>query len=105
MSGTGPLGRADYGGLRRPEVPERERERILERLRRGPADSPGGLTLVAPRAALQRGAVTVGDAPGGTGACFEVRRPSEKGEPRDRRDWLIATVGAYRSQSFPKEGF
>ncbi|WP_316745308.1 HAMP domain-containing sensor histidine kinase [Streptomyces sp. MK7] len=101
-----------------PGVPPEARERIFERFQRGP-DSAGsglGLTLVAQQAALHRGNVTVTDAPGGTGARFEVRLPSggspgggsDGGELPGRRDWLIGTAGAAgtagtnRSQSFPK---
>ncbi|MFG2126085.1 ATP-binding protein [Streptomyces sp. NPDC048710] len=86
-------------------VPVQDRERIFERFRRGPlsAGSGLGLTLVAQQAALHRGAVTVGGAPGGTGARFEVRLPAGEGELPDRRDWLIGTAGTYRSQGFPKE--
>ncbi|MEV0183395.1 HAMP domain-containing sensor histidine kinase [Streptomyces sp. NPDC050625] len=92
----------DDGG---PGVPEPDRERIFERFRRGPASAGSGLglTLVAQQTALHRGSVTVSDAPGGTGARFEVRLPAAAGELPDRRDWLIGTVGTYRSQSFPKE--
>ncbi|MFJ3307482.1 sensor histidine kinase [Streptomyces sp. NPDC086549] len=87
-------------------VPECDRERIFERFRRGPASAGSGLglTLVAQQAALHRGTVTVGDAPGGAGARFEVRLPAAAGELPYRRDWLIGTAGTYRSQSFPKEG-
>jgi two-component system sensor histidine kinase PrrB len=42
--------------------------------------------------------------PGGTGTRFEVRLPSGGGGLPGRRDWLIGTAGANRSQSFPKEG-
>jgi two-component system sensor histidine kinase PrrB len=89
-----------------PGVPPAERGRIFERFQRGP-DSSGsglGLTLVAQQAALHRGSVTVRDVPGGTGTRFEVRLPSGGGGLPGRRDWLIGTAGANRSQSFPKEG-
>ncbi|MET8446746.1 HAMP domain-containing sensor histidine kinase [Streptomyces sp. NPDC005209] len=89
-----------------PGVPEQDRERIFERFRRGPASAGSGLglTLVAQQTALHRGTVTVGGAPGGTGARFEVRLPAGAGELPHRRDWLIGTARTYRSQSFPKEG-
>ncbi|MFI1162893.1 sensor histidine kinase [Streptomyces sp. NPDC020801] len=86
-------------------VPAGSRARIFERFQRGP-DSAGsglGLTLVAQQAALHRGSVTVTDAPGGTGARFEVRLPSGGGALPGRRDWLIGTAGANRSQSFAKD--
>ncbi|KUN09148.1 transcriptional regulator [Streptomyces yokosukanensis] len=88
-----------------PGVPPDARGRIFERFRRGP-DSAGsglGLTLVAQQAALHRGGVTVTDGPDGAGARFEVRLPSGGGGLPDRRDWLIGTAGANRSQSFPKD--
>ncbi|MFS4094297.1 sensor histidine kinase [Streptomyces sp. AF1A] len=88
-----------------PGVPPEAREWIFERFRRGP-DSAGsglGLTLVAQQAALHRGSVGVTGAPDGTGACFEVRLPWGGGTLPDRRDWLIGTAGANRSQSFPKD--
>ncbi|MFJ3338855.1 ATP-binding protein [Streptomyces sp. NPDC086766] len=88
-----------------PGVPADFRARIFERFRRGP-DSAGsglGLTLVAQQAALHRGSVTVTDRPGGTGTRFEVRLPSGSGALPGRRDWLIGTAGANRSQSFPKD--
>ncbi|WP_257033736.1 ATP-binding protein [Streptomyces sp. Ag109_G2-15] len=92
----------DDGG---PGVPGQHRERIFERFRRGPAGAGSGLglTLVAQQTALHRGAMTVGGAPGGTGARFEVRLPAGEGELPNRRDWLIGTAGIYRSQGFPKE--
>ncbi|MFE8943157.1 ATP-binding protein [Streptomyces sp. NPDC007856] len=93
-------------------VPSDARARIFERFQRGP-DSAGsglGLTLVAQQAALHRGSVTVVDGPDGCGARFEVRLPAQGGgAPADdgalpgRRDWLIGTAGANRSQSFPKD--
>ncbi|MFE2103296.1 sensor histidine kinase, partial [Streptomyces sp. NPDC059468] len=88
-----------------PGVPVQDRELIFERFRRGPASAGSGLglTLVAQQTALHRGTVTVGGAPGGTGARFEVRLPAEEGELPGRRDWLIGTAGTYRSQGFPKE--
>ncbi|GHE08390.1 sensor histidine kinase [Streptomyces alanosinicus] len=92
---------ADHG----PGVPPEARERIFERFRRGP-DSAGsglGLTLVAQQAALHRGSVTVTDGPDGLGARFEARLPSDGGGLPHRRDWLIGTAGANRSQSFPKD--
>ncbi|WP_225099527.1 sensor histidine kinase KdpD [Streptomyces sp. CoH27] len=91
-----------------PGVPADARARIFERFQRGP-DSAGsglGLTLVAQQAALHRGSVTVTDGPDGTGARFVVRLPRGGGElpgPPGRRDWLIGTAGANRSQSFPKD--
>ncbi|MEU7427784.1 HAMP domain-containing sensor histidine kinase [Streptomyces sp. NPDC040750] len=88
-----------------PGVPPETRGRVFERFRRGP-DSAGsglGLTLVAQQAALHRGSVTVLDGPDGVGARFEVRLPSDGGGPPGRRNWLIGTAGANRSQSFPKE--
>ncbi|AOR36558.1 two-component sensor histidine kinase [Streptomyces fodineus] len=88
-----------------PGVPPDARSRIFERFQRGP-DSAGsglGLTLVAQQAALHRGSVTATDAPDGVGARFEVRLPSGGGALPGRRDWLIGTAGANRSQSFPKE--
>lgn len=90
---------------RGPGVPPDARTRIFERFRRGP-HSPGsglGLTLVAQQAALHRGSALVTDAPDGTGARFEIRLPSGDGTPPDRRDWLIGTARADRSQSFPKD--
>ncbi|MGJ5753331.1 two-component system sensor histidine kinase PrrB [Streptomyces puniciscabiei] len=90
---------------RGPGVPPGARTRIFERFRRGP-DSAGsglGLTLVAQQAALHRGSVTVGEGPDGTGARFEVRLPSGGAVLPGRRDWLIGTAGANRSQSFPKD--
>ncbi|MGW7818510.1 ATP-binding protein [Streptomyces puniciscabiei] len=88
-----------------PGVPPAARARIFERFQRGP-DSAGsglGLTLVAQQAALHRGSVTVREGPDGTGARFEVRLPSGGDVLPGRRDWLIGTVGANRSQSFPKD--
>ncbi|MEU8970403.1 HAMP domain-containing sensor histidine kinase [Streptomyces monashensis] len=91
-----------------PGVPAEARTRIFERFRRGP-DSAGsglGLTLVAQQAALHRGGVSVTDGPDGAGARFEVRLPVAGGAPAGppgRRDWLIGTAGANRSQSFPKD--
>ncbi|KOV63366.1 transcriptional regulator [Streptomyces sp. MMG1121] len=88
-----------------PGVPAAARARIFERFQRG-ADSAGsglGLTLVAQQAALHRGSATVTDGPDGVGARFEVRLPSDGGGLPGRRDWLIGTAGANRSQSFPKE--
>ncbi|WEO95271.1 HAMP domain-containing sensor histidine kinase [Streptomyces sp. FXJ1.172] len=88
-----------------PGVPADARARVFERFQRGP-DSAGsglGLTLVAQQAALHRGSVTVTDGPGGTGARFVVRLPSDGGGLPGRRDWLIGTAGANRSQSFPKD--
>lgn len=90
---------------RGPGIPADARARIFERFQRGP-DSAGsglGLTLVAQQAALHRGSVTVTDGPGGTGARFVVRLPSDGGDLPGRRDWLIGTAGANRSQSFPKD--
>ncbi|MFG2604681.1 ATP-binding protein [Streptomyces sp. NPDC048514] len=90
---------------RGPGVPHDARERVFERFRRGP-DSTGsglGLTLVAQQAALHRGSAAVLDGPDGVGARFEVRLPSDDGGPPGRRNWLIGTAGANRSQSFPKE--
>ncbi|MFI2201731.1 sensor histidine kinase [Streptomyces sp. NPDC020192] len=90
---------------RGPGVPGDARARIFERFQRGP-DSTGsglGLTLVAQQAALHRGSVTVTDGPDGVGARFEVRLPSDGGDLPGRRDWLIGTAGANRSQSFPKD--
>lgn len=90
---------------RGPGVPADARGRIFERFHRG-AGSTGsglGLTLVAQQAALHRGSVTVADGPDGTGTRFEVRLPSGGGSLPARRDWLIGTAGANRSQSFPKE--
>ncbi|MFI1767802.1 sensor histidine kinase [Streptomyces sp. NPDC020800] len=87
-------------------VPPEARGRIFERFQRG-ADSAGsglGLTLVAQQAALHRGSVTVTDPPGGVGAHFEVRLPSGGGGLPGRRDWLIGTARANRSQDFPKDG-
>ncbi|MER8058071.1 MULTISPECIES: HAMP domain-containing sensor histidine kinase [unclassified Streptomyces] len=88
-----------------PGVPPDARESVFERFRRGPgSDGSGlGLTLVAQQAALHRGSVTVADAPGGTGARFEVRLPSGDGGLPGRRDWLIGTAGTNRSQGFPKK--
>jgi len=91
-----------------PGVPPEARARVFERFQRGPASSGSGLglTLVAQQAALHRGSVTVTDGPSGVGSRFEVRLPSG-GSPDVtlplRRDWLIGTAGANRSQSFPKE--
>ncbi|MES4888954.1 HAMP domain-containing sensor histidine kinase [Streptomyces sp. NPDC096012] len=88
-----------------PGVPRDARERVFGRFRRGP-DSAGsglGLTLVAQQAALHRGRVTVLDGPDGVGARFEVRLPSDGGGPPGRRNWLIGTARANRSQSFPKD--
>ncbi|MFF4896666.1 sensor histidine kinase [Streptomyces sp. NPDC001068] len=90
---------------RGPGVPPAERDRVFERFRRG-AGSTGsglGLTLVAQQTALHRGEVTVSDGPDGTGARFRVRLPRTGGELPARRDWLIHTAGANRSQSFPKD--
>ncbi|ARP72381.1 two-component sensor histidine kinase [Streptomyces pluripotens] len=86
-------------------VPPDARARIFERFERGPrsAGSGLGLTLVAQQAALHRGSVTVTDGPDGRGARFEVRLPSGGGRLPGRRDWLIGTAGADRSQSFPKD--
>ncbi|GGU98020.1 hypothetical protein GCM10010260_37610 [Streptomyces filipinensis] len=88
-----------------PGVPPDARSRIFERFRRGPesAGSGLGLTLVAQQAALHRGSVTVTDGPDGVGARFAVRLPSDGGGLPGRRDWLIGTAGADRSQSFPKD--
>ncbi|MEV6114864.1 HAMP domain-containing sensor histidine kinase [Streptomyces sp. NPDC052109] len=88
-----------------PGVPADARARVFERFRRGPgsAGSGLGLTLVAQQAALHRGSVTVTDGPDGTGARFAVRLPSDGGALPGRRDWLIGTAGANRSQSFPKD--
>ncbi|WP_129306536.1 HAMP domain-containing sensor histidine kinase [Streptomyces sp. L2] len=92
-----------------PGVPPDARVRVFERFQRGPASAGSGLglTLVAQQAALHRGSVTVTDNPDGTGARFEVRLPSRgdgpPGRPPGRRDWLIGTVRANRSQSFPKD--
>ncbi|MEU7060066.1 HAMP domain-containing sensor histidine kinase [Streptomyces sp. NPDC046197] len=91
---------------RGPGVPPDARGRIFERFQRG-ADSAGsglGLTLVAQQAALHRGGVRVTDSPDGGGARFEVWLPSGGGALPGRRDWLIGTAGANRSQSFPKDG-
>ncbi|NUP43935.1 MAG: HAMP domain-containing histidine kinase, partial [Streptomyces sp.] len=90
---------------RGPGVPEPTRARIFERFARGPGSSGSGLglTLVAQQTALHRGSVTVTDGPHGVGARFEVRLPSTGAAPPARRDWLIGTAGANRSQSFPKE--
>ena len=90
---------------RGPGVPEPARARIFERFARGPGSSGSGLglTLVAQQTALHRGSVTVTDGPQGVGARFEVRLPSTGAAPPARRDWLIGTAGANRSQSFPKE--
>ncbi|MFB8178240.1 sensor histidine kinase [Streptomyces sp. NPDC055966] len=91
-----------------PGVPAEARSRVFERFQRG-RDSTGsglGLTLVAQQAALHRGSVAVTDGPDGVGARFAVRLPVDGGEPpgmSDRRDWLIGTAGANRSQSFPKD--
>lgn len=88
-----------------PGVPGQDRERIFERFRRGPASAGSGLGLtpVAQQTALHRGAVTVGGAPGGTGARFEVRLPAGEGELPNRGYWLIGTSETYRSQGFLKE--
>ncbi|MFD7874947.1 sensor histidine kinase [Streptomyces sp. NPDC059766] len=90
---------------RGPGVPPQDRARVFERFLRGPASSGSGLglTLVAQQAALHRGTVSVTEGPAGTGARFEVRLPSTGGDLPGRRDWLIGTAGANRSQSFPKE--
>ncbi|MFB7509419.1 sensor histidine kinase [Streptomyces broussonetiae] len=88
-----------------PGVPAEARARIFERFQRGP-DSTGsglGLTLVAQQAALHRGSATVTDGPDGIGARCAVRLPSDGGDLPGRRDWLIGTAGANRSQSFPKD--
>ncbi|ANP52663.1 two-component system sensor histidine kinase PrrB [Streptomyces griseochromogenes] len=87
-------------------VPPDARGRIFERFQRGP-DSGGsglGLTLVAQQAALHGGSVAVTDPPGGVGARFEVRLPAGDGGLPGRRDWLIGTDRADRSQRFPKDG-
>jgi len=91
---------------RGPGVPPEARGRIFERFQRGPssAGSGLGLTLVAQQAALHRGSVTVTDGPGGVGARFEVRLPQAGGALPGRRDWLIGTAGANRSQSSHKDG-
>jgi two-component system sensor histidine kinase PrrB len=88
-----------------PGVPPPTRARIFERFARGPGSSGSGLglTLVAQQAALHRGSVTVTDGPHGVGSRFEVRLPSTGAAPPARRDWLISTAGANRSQSFPKD--
>ncbi|MGW4562764.1 sensor histidine kinase [Streptomyces sp. NPDC004561] len=88
-----------------PGVPPGDRARIFERFQRGErsAGSGLGLTLVAQQAALHRGSVTVTDGPHGTGTRFEVRLPAGGDGPPGRRDWLIGTAGANRSQSFPKD--
>ncbi|MEU8587894.1 HAMP domain-containing sensor histidine kinase [Streptomyces sp. NPDC048664] len=93
---------ADRGAGVGPEA----RAWIFDRFRRGPgsAGSGLGLTLVAQQAALHGGSVTVADGPDGVGACFEVRLPRSGGTLPDRRDWLIATVGANRSQGSHKDG-
>ncbi|MCX4546248.1 HAMP domain-containing sensor histidine kinase [Streptomyces sp. NBC_01565] len=78
-----------------PGVPPSDREAVFQRFHHRPG-SPGsglGLTLVAQQAALHRGTVAVGDAPGGTGARFEVRLPlAAADEPTlrlpARRDWI-----------------
>ncbi|MEW2416521.1 HAMP domain-containing sensor histidine kinase [Streptomyces sp. NPDC046866] len=78
-----------------PGVPPAEREAVFRRFHHRPG-SPGsglGLTLVAQQAALHHGTVTVGDAPGGRGARFEVRLPlASADEPTLRlplrRDWI-----------------
>ncbi|MFF9153613.1 ATP-binding protein [Streptomyces sp. NPDC014846] len=88
-----------------PGIPPDARGRVFERFLRGP-DSAGsglGLTLVAQQAALHRGSVTVTDGPDGAGARFEVRLPPDGGGLPGRRDWLIGTARAERSQSFPKD--
>ncbi|NEB95052.1 sensor histidine kinase, partial [Streptomyces bauhiniae] len=88
-----------------PGIPPASRQRLFERFQRGP-DSTGsglGLTLVAQQAALHRGSVGVTDGPHGTGARFEVRLPLDGTGAPGRRDWLIGTAGADRSQGFPKE--
>ncbi|MEU6216936.1 HAMP domain-containing sensor histidine kinase [Streptomyces sp. NPDC047022] len=87
-------------------VPSDAHAWIFERFRRGP-DSAGsglGLTLVAQQAALHGGSVTVSDGPDGVGACFEMRLPRSGGALPHRRDWLIATAGANRSQGSHKDG-
>ncbi|MFI9647428.1 sensor histidine kinase [Streptomyces sp. NPDC052040] len=91
---------------RGPGVAPEDRGRIFERFRRGP-DSAGsglGLTLVAQQAALHRGSVMVQDGPRGAGARFLVRLPRAFGALPERRDWLIGTAGANRSQSSHKDG-
>ncbi|MEU6575312.1 HAMP domain-containing sensor histidine kinase [Streptomyces sp. NPDC046805] len=90
---------------RGPGVPPEVREKVFERFHRGPGSTGSGLglTLVAQQAALHRGSVTVTQGADGTGARFEVRLPSAGGELPVRRDWLIGTAGANRSQSFPKD--
>ncbi|MEU3778754.1 HAMP domain-containing sensor histidine kinase [Streptomyces sp. NPDC032472] len=78
-----------------PGVPPAEREAVFRRFHHRPG-SPGsglGLTLVAQQAALHHGTVTLGDAPGGGGARFEVRLPlASADEPTlrlpVRRDWI-----------------
>lgn len=92
----------DDGG---PGVPAEARTRVFERFERGPGSSGSGLglTLVAQQAALHRGSVTVTRGPSGVGARFEVRLPSAGGDLPGRRDWLIGTAGANRSQGFPRE--
>lgn len=87
-------------------IPPEARAWIFERFRRGP-DSAGsglGLTLVAQQAALHGGSVMVSDRPDGAGARFEIRLPRSGGALPYRRDWLIATAGANRSQSSHKDG-
>ncbi|MFD8298116.1 sensor histidine kinase [Streptomyces bauhiniae] len=92
---------ADQG----PGIPAASRQRLFERFQRGPHSTGSGLglTLVAQQAALHRGSVGVTDGPHGTGARFEVRLPLDGTGAPGRRDWLIGTAGADRSQGFPKE--
>ncbi|MEU6890222.1 HAMP domain-containing sensor histidine kinase [Streptomyces sp. NPDC046557] len=78
-----------------PGVPPEEREAVFRRFHHRPG-SPGsglGLTLVAQQVALHGGTVTVGSAPGGGGARFEVRLPLSAPETPvpplpSRRDWI-----------------
>ncbi|WP_371482209.1 sensor histidine kinase [Kitasatospora sp. NBC_00315] len=78
-----------------PGIPAPERQAIFHRFHRRP-DSPGsglGLTLVAQQAALHRGSVTAGAAPGGAGTRFEVRLPLLRTDAPTvelpvRRDWI-----------------
>ncbi len=78
-----------------PGIPPEERATVFHRFHRR-QDSPGsglGLTLVAQQAALHRGTVTIGDAPGTGGCRFTVRlplpHPDAAAEPLPpRRDWL-----------------
>lgn len=91
---------------RGPGVPAADRNHVFERFHRGPgsAGSGLGLTLVAQQTALHRGSITVMDGPDGVGTRFEVRLPSAGGDLPGRRDWLIGTAGANRSQSSHKDG-